>query len=314
MPSSASPNFSLRCGLAGWHYSHWDRIVYPAPKPRNFHPIQYLAQFFDVLEINTSFYQMLRPEVSSLWAQRVADVPNFRFTVKLNRKFTHERDLAPTAVAAFEAGLEPLRTAGKLGCVLMQFPWSFRFTQENRDYFIRLRRAFHRYPLVAEMRHSSWMCEEALGTFIDYHVGFANIDQPESVKAMPPTSYLTSSTGYVRLHGRNSEGWFRAQGFGAQRSDYLYTPAELHDWKQRIDRLRTFASDTYVVFTNDTAGKSVVNALQMQTMLFGYKQNAPDGMHAHYPHHLREYVERPRQERLFDLMPALPPARPRAVA
>lgn len=310
MPSSASPNsFSLRCGLAGWHYPHWDRVVYPSPKPRHFHPLDYLAHFFDVLEVNTSFYQNLRPEVSHLWAQKVAHLPNFRFTVKLHRQFTHDREMTPEAVAAFEAGLVPLNRAGKLGCVLMQFPWSFRFTEENREYFIRLRRAFHRYPLVAEMRHSSWMCQEALGTFIDYHVGFANIDQPEYIKAMPPTAYLTSGTGYIRLHGRNSQQWFRSQ-----RSDYLYSPEQLMEWKQRIERVRTFASDTYVIFTNDAGGKSVVNALQMQTMLLGFKQMAPESIHSLYQSNLRDYVERPRQERLFELSPVLPAAHRKAVA
>ncbi len=87
----------------------------------------------------------------------------------------------------------------------MQFPWSFRFTAENKDFFIRLRRAFHEFPLVAEMRHSSWMAEEAVGVFLDYRVGFCNIDQPEYTRAMPPTAYLTSGVGYVRLHGRNPQ-------------------------------------------------------------------------------------------------------------
>ena len=62
MQSCTSPTTNpLRCGLAGWHYPHWDRIVYPSPKPRNFHALEYLSQFFDVLEINTTFYQSLRP-------------------------------------------------------------------------------------------------------------------------------------------------------------------------------------------------------------------------------------------------------------
>jgi uncharacterized protein YecE (DUF72 family) len=302
MPSPTSPNlFCLRCGLAGWHYPHWDRIVYPSPKPRNFHPLDYLARFFDVLEITTTFDQNLRPEVASLWAQKVSHLPNFRFTAKLNRKFTHDRELTPTAVAAFQAGIEPLRRAGKLGCVLMQFPWSFRFTGENRGHFIRLRRAFHCYPLVAEMRHASWMCQEALGTFIDYHVGFVNIDQPDTVKAMPPTALLTSATGYIRLHGRDSRHWARSQ-----RSDYLYSPEQLAEWKQRIERVRTFAADTFVIFTNDLGGKSVVNALQMQSMLFGFKQTAPESVHTRYRLHLRDYVERPRQECLFGAAPPVP--------
>jgi len=122
----------------------------------------------------------------------------FAFTAKLQRRFTHERVLESAEVAAFKEGMFPILKAGRLGCVLMQFPWTFRYTEENREYFIRLRRAFHEFPLVAEMRHSSWMYEEALGTLIDYRVGFCNIDQAEYIKAMPlPASLRLQSATYV---------------------------------------------------------------------------------------------------------------------
>lgn len=307
MQSCTSPTSNLRCGLAGWHYPHWDRIVYPSPKPRGFHALSYLSQFFGVLEINTSFYQSLRPEVSRLWVQTVASRPGFRFTAKLNRRFTHDRVLDPGEVKAFRDGLEPMSQAGVLGCLLMQFPWSFRFTAENREYFIQLRRAFRGYPLVAELRHDSWSCEEALGTFIDYHVGFANMDQPEYIHAMPPTAFLTSAIGYVRLHGRNG-----GKPLTEQRANYLYSPGELAEWKKRIEKLRTFAAETYVIANNDLGGKSVVNALQLQTMLLGQKHVAPQGIQNKYTHELHDYVERPKQERLFEL-PAPAPIR-RAVA
>lgn len=310
-PSSTSP--TLRCGLAGWSYPHWDRVIYPYPKPPNFHPLQFLSNFFDVLEINTSFYQPLRPEVSRLWVQKVERRPNFRFTAKLNRRFTHERVLEDSEVEKFGEGLRPLAASGRLGCLLMQFPWSFRFTPENREYFIKLRRAFHAFPLVAEMRHASWACDEALGTFIDYHVGFANIDQPEHVKAMPPTAFLTSSVGYVRLHGRNKENWWQEYSRSTERpvrNDYLYSPAELTEWQQRIDRIRGFASDVYVIANNDAGGKSVINALQLRSMLEGRKHIVPQNWHNHFASELSECVERPKQDSLFEL----PPAHHRAVA
>ena len=106
----------------------------------------------------------------------------------------------------------------------MQFPWSFRFTVENREFLIRLRRTFSEFPLVAEMRHSSWMAEEAVGTFLDYRIGFCNIDQPDYTRAMPPTAFLTSGIGYVRLHGRNpknSLGGFNPAAPRLRQHDYL---------------------------------------------------------------------------------------------
>jgi uncharacterized protein YecE (DUF72 family) len=210
-----------------------------------------------MVEISSSWNQDLRPELIRLWMRKVAANPSFRFTVRLHQRFTEGRDLSPEGVAKFKEGLWPMLQARKLGCVLMEFPWSFRFTQENKEYLIALRRAFHEFPLATEMRHASWMREEALGTLIDYNVGICNIDQPESMKAMPPTSFLTSATGYVRLHGR-------------QGANSLYTPEELAEWKGRIEKISRYSKATYIVFANDGGGRSVINALQMQG-LFGIK-------------------------------------------
>jgi len=277
--------------------------VYPRPKPRGFHPLEFLARYFDTVEVNTSFYGYLRPEVARLWISRVSGNPSFRFTAKLHRRFTHERRLEEPEVASFRQGLRPLLEAGKLGCLLMQFPWSFRFTEENRDFFIRLRRAFGEFPLAAEMRHGSWMREEALGTLIDYHVGFCNIDQPQHVRAMPPTACLTSAIGYVRLHGRNCGNWFREFGTSpamVARHDYLYTPEELAEWKVRIDSIRKFADAVYVITNNDTGGRAVVNALQLQSMLGLGKRRAPRNLAKLYRRELEDFpVDGPVQHLLF---------------
>ena len=165
----------------------------------------------------------------------------------------------------------PLHRAKRLGCVLMQFPWSFRYTAENRDHLIRLRRAFRDFAVVAEMRHLSWSFDEAVGTFIDHRIGFCNIDQPSYTKAMPPTSFLTAATGYVRLHGRNCFNWFGAADHPARkpRYDYLYSRAELEEWGRRVDQIRGYAARTFVVLNNGTDGKAVTNALEMQAILDG---------------------------------------------
>jgi uncharacterized protein YecE (DUF72 family) len=267
----------VRCGTAGWAYPHWNSLVYPKPRPRGFHALEYLSQFFDTLEINSTFYRPVRPEIARLWTSLVDANANFRFTAKLARRFTHERELIPVELGAFKDGLWPLWKAGRLGCVLMQFPWSFRYTDENREFFIRLRRAFHEFPLVAEMRHESWAREEAIGTFIDYRVGFCNIDQPQSEKAMPPTAFLTSDVGYVRLHGRLQISPTAEYQEGlAARNDYLYSEDELAEWAGRIAKITRHADSIYVVTTNDWEGKSVVNALQLQARLGLKSGSAPE--------------------------------------
>lgn len=294
---------TLHCGTSGWSYPHWNGIVYPRLKPRGFHPLENLSQYFDAVEINTSFYQALQPELVNVWLRKVEHNPKFQFTVKLGRRFTHERSLAPAEIAHFKEGLWPLMRARKLGCVLMQFAWSFRYTEENRAFLIALRRAFHEFPLVAEMRHSSWMFEEALGTLTDYRIGFANIDQAPYTKGMPPGSVLTSRIGYVRLHGRNPEHWDREFGRGgrsASAHDYLYSPQELSEWKTRIDDIHRHAATTFVFANNDAGGKSVVNALQLAQMLGDDHRRAPASLIEHFPEELADFrSERPMQEHLF---------------
>ena len=294
---------TLHCGPSGWSYPHWNGIVYPKLKPRSFHALEDLATFFDAVEINTSFYQSLRPELASLWVRKVAHNPKFLFTVKLGRRFTHERSLGPAEVAHFKEGLWPFQRARKLGCVLMQFPWSFRYTEENRAHLIALRRAFHEFPLVAEMRHSSWLHEEALGTLIDYRVGFVNIDQAPYTKGMPPASMLTSRIGYVRLHGRNPTHWEREFGRAirpAAARDYLYSLKELEEWKQRVEDIQQHAATTFVFANNDAGGKSVVNALQIARMLGDDRRLAPATLIEKFPEELADFrAGRPMQEALF---------------
>jgi uncharacterized protein YecE (DUF72 family) len=279
-------------GTAGWSYPHWNGLVYPKTYGSGFHPLEFLSRRFDTVEINSSFYQHLKPEVVRLWMKKVEANPRFLFTAKLHQRFTHSRVLDNAEVEAFAEGLRPLLRAKKLGALLMQFPWSFRFTAENKDFFIRLRRAFHEFPLVAEMRHSSWMAEEAVGVFLDYRVGFCNIDQPEYTRAMPPTSYLTSGVGYVRLHGRNPQNSLGAYSRDSQRvrqHDYLYTEAELTEWTKRIEHVSRFADSMFVIFNNDAQGKSVVNALQLKSMMGGERATAPKELRRKFPMELEQF-------------------------
>jgi uncharacterized protein YecE (DUF72 family) len=281
-----------RIGTAGWSYPHWNGIVYPAVRAAGPHPLDLLAKQFDTVEINSSFYQALKPELPKLWMKKVEFNQHFQFTAKLHQHFTHARILEEAEIATFKEGMRPLLNGNRLGALLMQFPWSFRFTAENRDFFIKLRRAFGEYPLVAEMRHSSWMAEEAIGTFIDYRVGFCNIDQPEYTRAMPPTAFLTSGIGYARLHGRNPQnslGSFGKLTPRARQHDYLYSEVELNEWVKRIEHIGRYAESTFVIFNNDAAAKSVVNGLQLRAMISGERPAVPKELRRRYPMELHEF-------------------------
>jgi len=242
-------------------------VVYPAAGPRRLHPLEYLARHFNVVEIESTFRRPLKAEVARLWLSKVAHNPAFQFTAVAARRFTYQREIDPVEAARFKEGLWPLVRANRFGCLVLQFPWAFRFTSENREFLIRLRRAFHEFPMAAELRHASWQADEAVGTLIDYRLGFVNIDQPAYTGAMPPSALVTSGVGYARLHGRDKSYWsreFRAEG---GLDDYLYSPQELAEWKDRIEHIHAHASSTFVVTANPAAGKSVVNALQLAGLL-----------------------------------------------
>jgi uncharacterized protein YecE (DUF72 family) len=160
-PPVKPPN-QLRVGPAGWSYPDWAGFVYPTPRSKGFHEATYLSQFFDTIEINTSFYQPLRPEHAAIWIDRLAANPIFLFTAKLWQKFTHEPAATSEDERAVRSGFDVLRQSGKLGAILMQFPFSFHRTTETVAHLSALLIRFSDYPLVVELRHSSWQTPETL--------------------------------------------------------------------------------------------------------------------------------------------------------
>src|SRR5450631_3280021 len=292
----------IRIGTAGWSYKDWDGVFYPpGMQRRKEHPLEYLAQCFDMVEINTSFYGHIKPELAKLWARRVSSNPNFLFTAKLHRSFTHSplAVMEPTSAASIRPndrdeklareGLDSLAAEGKLGALLIQFPVSFKNTGLNREYLEQLLRQFIEYPRVVEVRHESWNNPETLAEFMRQNVGFCNIDQPLLGRSLGPTEHVTSGVGYVRLHGRNYEHWFDNNNRD-DRYNYLYKPAELEKWKEKIEIIAQRAKSTYVIANNHFQAKAAVNALELRHLLDGKKVRAPATLVKNYPE-LKEMVE-----------------------
>ncbi len=283
---------AIRIGPAGWSYADWDGIVYPRPRPRRFHEAEYLSQFFDAIEINTSFYQPLRPSTASSWVSRVEHNPDFKFTAKLWRRFTHEGGATHEDEKTFKAGIAPLLQAGRLGALLLQFPWSFKNTKESREYLGALFIQFLEYPLVVEVRHASWNQPDIFRLLADLGVGFCNIDQPVIGRSLGPSERATATLGYVRLHGRNYEQWFSSQDHPEQRYNYLYRLDELELWAARIKHVARQAEVTYVITNNHFEGKAVANALQLASLISGNPVRVPESLVARYPE-LREIALSP---------------------
>ncbi len=277
------PLSRILIGPAGWSYADWEGIVYPRGKPRGFHEAAYLAQFFDTIEINTSFYNPLRPEVAEGWVEKVQHNPAFRFTAKLWKRFTHERSATLEDERTCKQGLDRLAATGRLGAVLVQFPWSFKNTRENHEYMSGLFMQFMEYPLVVEVRHSSWNQPEVFDWLTAQCVGFCNIDQPVIGRSIAPSEHVTTPVGYVRLHGRNYENWFTSGEHPEERSDYLYSLDDLRPWAERIGHIAKSAQTVFVVTSNHYQGKAIANALQLVSILRGEHVPVPETMLAHYP-------------------------------
>src|SRR3954453_9189494 len=116
----------VRIGPAGWSYKDWEGTVYP-PHGSKFDHLAYLASFFDTIEINSPFYRIPPPTHSKAWVRRVPEKPNFKFTTKVFRGYTHDdASVGDPHVKAFPNCLDPFPYPNRIGAVLLQYPCSFK--------------------------------------------------------------------------------------------------------------------------------------------------------------------------------------------
>ena len=287
----------IRVGPAGWDYKDWAGIAYPAPPPPDFDPLAWIARYFDTIEINSSFYGPPAAATAKKWVRRVGDNPDFTFTAKLWRRFTHERKEAFTRAEIREAcaGLGPLQAEGRLGALLLQFPWSFRRTEANRQWLDDVTQSFAKFPLVIEVRHASWNVPDFYEELVERNIGFVNIDQPLFRQSIKPSARVTSRVGYVRVHGRNYSDWFRKDAGVEARYDYLYPPDELKPWVERTKEIAKATTDTFVITNNHYRAQALVNALMLESMLTRRKVEAPPGVVETYGDELAGFVKTPKK-------------------
>ena len=287
-------------GPAGWSYQDWRGIVYPSGAGRRFDPLAYLSGFFDVVEINSSFYRPPPGQWTRSWARRVEENPRFRFTAKLWRRFTHERETAPSAddIRQVREGLDALAEEERLLAVLIQFPWSFRNEPEARKWLTNVVETFGDYPLVVEVRHKSWDDPEALDWLRERKVGLAAIDQPLHEGSLGPVVRRTGPVAYFRFHGRNYESWFAEGRPSHERYDYLYDREELDPW---VEEIRAALADPQLaaviaITNNHYRGQGAVNALQLKAWVSGSRVPVPEPLREAYAEALVEVAAEPPEE------------------
>jgi uncharacterized protein YecE (DUF72 family) len=275
----------LYVGPSGWHYADWQGVFYPAGTSRDFDALAFMTRYFTALEVNSSFYRPPTARMAASWVRRVPPAPTFRFAVKLWQRFTHARDEPFTAadVDLFKEGIKPLHRSGHLGCLLLQFPWSFRWSPAASEWLARLADAFREYLPVVEIRHVSWDTPDARDCLRMLGLSYCNIDQPQLNQCIGPSAHVTGPIGYFRLHGRRTDTWFAANARTHERYDYLYTEKELAGWVDHIRYVGDQTNGAYVFTNNHYRGQAPANALQLRSMLASGKVAVPPLMLDHFP-------------------------------
>jgi uncharacterized protein YecE (DUF72 family) len=250
-------------GTTGFSYEDWRGYFYPQDLPKK-EMLRYYAEHFPSVEVNATYYSLPGPATFYQMARKVP--PGFQFVVKAHKDMTHAEEFLPESFQQFRTALEPLQEAGMLGCVLGQFPWSFKATPENRSGLERIREELPGLPVVIEFRNSGWVSEETFALLRRLGLGFCCVDEPRLKGLMPRIVKATSPIGYVRFHGRNAAKWWQHE-HAYERYDYLYSEEELAEWVPRIRELAEETEKTYLFFNNHYEGKAGQNAQMMANLL-----------------------------------------------
>jgi uncharacterized protein YecE (DUF72 family) len=191
--------------------------------------------------------------------------PEFEFIVKANQNLTHQRRAIEEPAGQFHESLKPIADRGQLKGILAQYPYSFKFSSRNLQYLTSCRQLMQPYPLFVEFRHDSWLRNETYDLMKKEGINFVSVDGPRLQGLLPPELKHTTDTIYIRLHGRNSDMWWNG---GPLRYDYHYSPDELNEWKQKLEKLKEDkVKKAFLFFNNCHLGQAVKNAREMMLML-----------------------------------------------
>ncbi len=257
----------ISVGTCGFSYADWKGVFYPESIKQTA-MLSFYASEFNAVELDFTYYAMPNARNIDAMAKKTPD--SFIFSVKAHKSMTHERTLNPEEdrknFQSFTLAMEPLIATGKLGCVLVQFPWGFKRTSENESYLDFVREELGDLPAVIEFRNIEWVKDEVFIKLERLNLGFCCVDEPKLKGLFPPLSRCTSDIAYLRFHGRNAAKWWNAKE-GWERYDYQYAKRELEEWVPKVLKLSSETQKTFVLFNNHHAGQAVVNARMLKELL-----------------------------------------------
>jgi uncharacterized protein YecE (DUF72 family) len=297
----------VRVGVCSWADETLTKVWYPRGVTKGEDRLRYYAERFDTVEANSTYYRLPDREMAEKWAERTPDgftmhVKAFgvmtRHPVKLDQLPTDLRDIPADArgrvdrppreyraevFKRFHEALEPLRAAGKLGGILMQFPPYIVYKPVSLEYLEWAKEQLAGDEMLVEFRHASWLDEDNRADtlrFLEEHgMTYVTVDAPKTggKNVLPTVVAATSPTAYVRFHGRNAETWNKRTGSAAERFDYLYTEDELGEWVPQLRELAGEAQTVYAMFNNN--GRSTMPSMAPLEA----RENEKDGFVAQAP-------------------------------
>lgn len=253
-------------GTAGWSYKDWVPNFYPKNQSKNFKWLEFYSQYFNLVEVNSSFYTYLKPEMVFDWTRQVNRNNDFLFTVKLHQDFTHAKKINKEKIKSVKENLDILKSEERMGGLLMQFPYSFHCTNSNVDFLKNLIDEFNEYEIFLEVRHKTWQNKKAKS------ITFCTIDQPQIGQSIDFNPIAGNDKAYIRFHGRNEKAWFESlNNFGkvqtyeekSERYNYLYTPGELIEIGIRIKEIYEKVNKVFIVMNNHPFGNAPANAFEL---------------------------------------------------
>lgn len=234
----------LFIGTSGWNYSHWKEVFYPAGLSQN-KWLRYYANFFNSVELNVTFYRIVRKKTFENWYKNTPK--NFYFIAKGNRFITHIKKLkgCKDSLDLFFSNSSALEE--KLACVLWQFPPSYKKNLASFESFLKILKKF-KVRQAFEFRNDSWFDEEVYDLLKakDHCLCIADSSR------WPCTKQLTASFVYLRFHGR--DGVYSGN----------YSDGTLKEWALFAKNAKR---DVFAFFNNDSRGHAVKNALEFRELL-----------------------------------------------
>ncbi len=245
-------------GTSGYSFRDWVGPYYP-PGLAQREWLPFYAREFNAVELNVTFYRQPSRHMLARMADKVPE--GFRFTLKLYRGLTHERDAQrlPELAQEFVDALQPLVEADKFGCVLAQFPYSFRRTPDAVAHLRALRKALPDVPVAVEFRRREWANRTTFELLRELRFAFCAVDMPPLPGLMPAVVPVTADFAYVRFHGRNRRTWWHHRE-AWERYDYRYAEEELEEWRPRLKAMAERATTLYLFANNHWQGQAVETA------------------------------------------------------